>query len=489
MKMNCRSVSGALVAALLLESSLVLDARTLRASSSASESSSESSSSEPKNTVLTFTATLRLPLAATRKLLDRPETTCGVAARPKDREVGNINNWLFEVADAFDVPRADVTAQGLAVINGNTLMFTVYVLHPDGRLSAVSAQTLAGVDISDGALVPLKALSEVSFDGGNKRDLESNLFTDPPSDGLTAIPECDAVVSIQANIPVPGPARRHLSAAPTTDELNLLTPVIDDILDAFAQEAELPRSQVTAQGLDIENGGATFVIFAIGKTGEIEALEVEFELNMIDLAVDGLELGAPVRVTKSQAPVFDASETSQLSTNLATPVNPNVAAALEDVPAATVVPTLTYLAFEARAAVSITTGSRHLMGYSPGTDELADLTPYVNDVLADIAAETNFTRIDITAQALEIEDAGSITFVVFVRGEMYGSGAVEELQLAIENGEVALADAELGDPVQVSGTVVPRFDEEDITKLETNLGTAADASVLAALESYPAPDL
>eukprot|EP00873_Tetraselmis_striata_P003088 jgi/Tetstr1/423352/TSEL_014047.t3 len=181
-RINMRVVGRLLV--VLLMAATVLPSYATSSTSSMASSSESSSAAE---TILTFIASDTV-VASRRHLLDRPASTCGAAARPKDKEVAQIDGFLSCLTAGLGVPRADATAEGLQITNGFKF-FTVFVLGNSGQLADLTAGAICGLTVGSLETNVAGAYHPVPWDGGNKGDLEANLQT-LPDEGPNAVVPC-----------------------------------------------------------------------------------------------------------------------------------------------------------------------------------------------------------------------------------------------------------------------------------------------------------
>jgi hypothetical protein len=242
--MNARNIPHAAGCVLL---GLVLLTAVLTGAESRAILESSSSSASEAGTVLGFTASLP---ARRRSLLDRPASTCGEAAFPKDVEVEEVDTWLFSLAEFLSLPRSACTAMGLQITAG-AKSFTVFCLGNSGQLAAFTAGTVAGATVSAGSTTMLSNV-DIVFDSGSKVTLEANLKTQVAPGLPTAVLQCDLLaVQIAADV---GPllARRHLLGVgapyvvPDAEDLAKITVGLDGVLDILAAASGIAREQWTA---------------------------------------------------------------------------------------------------------------------------------------------------------------------------------------------------------------------------------------------------
>jgi hypothetical protein len=235
----------------LLLSATAVEGRTLHSSSFFEDSASEA------GTILSFTATLP---ARRRSLLDRPASTCGEAAFPKDAEVEEIDTWMFSMAASLNLPRNACTAMGLQITAG-AKSFTVFCLGNSGQLSAFSAGIVAGATVSSGTTSVLNAY-DIDFDGGSKVIREDNLKTRTAHGLPDAVSECLLAFEGGFNL---DDKRRHLLRVPTAGEKAPVESAVSATLDAFVAKTKIPRDLWTASGATIafEYDGTRVVLFTI----------------------------------------------------------------------------------------------------------------------------------------------------------------------------------------------------------------------------------
>eukprot|EP00873_Tetraselmis_striata_P028145 jgi/Tetstr1/448409/TSEL_035679.t1 len=214
-------VVGCLFVVLLMVATVVPSCAT---SSTSSMASSESSSAA--ETIITFIASDNVA-ASRRHLLDRPLSTCGAAARPKDKEVAQIDSFLSCLTAGLGVPRADATAEGLQIINGFKF-FTVFVLGNSSQLAVLTVGAICGLTVSSLETNVAGAYHPVPWDGGNKGNLEANLQT-MPDQGPNAVMPCpltQAEVLIQSGF-------ESSDASPSTPDTAL--PALWSLLDTLQE--------------------------------------------------------------------------------------------------------------------------------------------------------------------------------------------------------------------------------------------------------------
>eukprot|EP00873_Tetraselmis_striata_P008185 jgi/Tetstr1/428449/TSEL_018462.t1 len=306
-------------------------------SAAASTGSSSEATSDTAETILAFVA--RDPAFGRRHLLDRPANTCGGGALPKDKELGDVNNYLFCITNSLGLRRVDATAEGLQ-ITGGLKSFTVFVLGTSEQFAGFTAGTVCGFVVTQVETNVAGAYHPVNWDLGNKRVLEDNLRM-TPDDGPSAIVAClpgqvnvNGVIDVNALAPVAG---RRRSLLVEEDDLVDYATVAQELIDCLAAQSGI--SAWTAQGLALENGEATgtFVLFYEADETSAGAFEVNYD-NISDACnEDGVvELGTPVRVPKEVVPPF----TNTLKQNLGTPVSPKVVETLDAVQQVTAPPIL-----------------------------------------------------------------------------------------------------------------------------------------------------
>eukprot|EP00873_Tetraselmis_striata_P028171 jgi/Tetstr1/448435/TSEL_035704.t1 len=225
-------VVGCLLVVLLMAATVVPSYAT----SSTSSMASSSESSSAAETILTFIAS-DTEVTSRRHLLDRPASTCGAAARPKDKEI--TNGFKF---------------------------FTVFVLGNSGQLADITAGAICGLTVSSVETDVAGAYHPVPWDGGNKGDLEANLQT-LPDKGPNAVVPCTPA-------PTPAPTQAEVliqsgyhSSWAGTDACAFTGVTCDgngDVIkiDAFpsASGTALPASWSlldTLQELDLDERGLT----------------------------------------------------------------------------------------------------------------------------------------------------------------------------------------------------------------------------------------
>lgn len=215
-----------------------------RAMLESSSSSADGSASEA-GTVLSFTASLP---ARRRSLLDRPASTCGEAAFPKDAEVEEVDTWLFSMAESLGLPRSACTAMGLQITAG-AKSFTVFCLGNSGQLAAFTAGTVAGATVSAGSTTMLLNV-DIAFDSGSKATLELNLKTQVAPGLPAAVLKCE-FLAVGAIAESPADDRRKLLAAsifelPTSEELPGIAEVYNRALDILSDASGISREKWTA---------------------------------------------------------------------------------------------------------------------------------------------------------------------------------------------------------------------------------------------------
>jgi hypothetical protein len=292
---------------------LLLSANAVEGRSLHSSSSSEDSASEA-GTVLSFIASLP---ARRRSLLDRPASTCGEAAIPKDVEVEEIDTWIFSMAASLSLPRSACTAMGLQITAG-AKSFTVFCLGNSGQLSAFSAGIIAGATVSSGTTSVLNAF-DITFDGGSKVILEDNLKTRTAPGLPDAVGDC--LLAFEVGTVIDNFKKRHLLRDPTAGEKTLIVePFAIAILDAFAAATGIARDRWTAAGATIAFNvdGERFVLFTVlvrASPAESKAFIDDFQ--NITMSIGDAEFGsAPATVSENVFPDLGAD----LSVNLYLPV-------------------------------------------------------------------------------------------------------------------------------------------------------------------------
>jgi len=306
-------------------------------SAAASTGSSSEATSDTAETILAFVA--RDPAFGRRHLLDRPANTCGGGALPKDKELGDVNNYLFCITNSLGLRRVDATAEGLQ-ITGGLKSFTVFVLGTSEQFAGFTAGTVCGFVVTQVETNVAGAYHPVNWDLGNKSVLEDNLRM-TPDDGPSAILAClpgqvnvNGVIDVNALAPVAG---RRRSLLVEEDDLVDYATVAQELIDCLAAQSGI--SAWTAQGLALENGEATgtFVLFYEADETTAGAFEMNYE-DISDVCDEEgvVELGTPVRVPKEDVPPFN----NTLKQNLGTPVSPKVVETLDAVQQVTAPPIL-----------------------------------------------------------------------------------------------------------------------------------------------------
>eukprot|EP00873_Tetraselmis_striata_P012136 jgi/Tetstr1/432400/TSEL_021797.t1 len=269
-------------------------ASTGSSSAAASTGSSSEATSNTAETILAFDATD--PSFGRMHLLDRPANTCGGGAVPKDKELGDINNYMFCVTSSLGLRRVDATAEGLQ-ITGGLKSFTVFVLGTSEQFASFTAGTVCGFVVSQVETNVAGAYHPVNWDLGNKRVLEDNLRMTPddgPSATLACLPgqvNVNGAIDVNALPPVVGRRRSLL----VEEDLDDYSAVAQSLVDCMAAQSGI--AAWTAHGLALENGDATGTLTLFYEADETSA--GAFEMNYEDISdvcdEEGVvELGTPL---------------------------------------------------------------------------------------------------------------------------------------------------------------------------------------------------